>query len=91
MAKRMMIFAVLSAFVIPSLPAAAADRTIVRTKVVSTRYIGHMHYHQAYPWWWHAPYAHRARTNYQPWPFVAVREPGYDLPHVDGVVGFRVL
>ena len=91
MANRTMILAVLLAFVIPSLPAAAADRTVVRTKVVSTRYVGHMHYYQAYPWWWHQPYSHRARTNYQPWPFVTVREPNYDLPHVDGVVGFRVL
>ena len=89
MAKPTTIFAVLFAFAILSLPAAAADRDIVRTKVVSTRYIGHMHYYDAAPWWWHPPYVHRARTNYQPWPHF-FRDPDYDRPHYDGVVGFRI-
>lgn len=89
MAKSLTTFAVLFAFAILSLPAAAADRT-VRTKAVSTRYVGHMHYYDAYPWWWHPPYVHRARTNYQPWPFF-FSDPDYDRPHYDGVIGYRIL
>jgi len=77
--------AALSVFAVASLPAAAADRTVALKRVS----VSHMHYYDAYPWWWHPPYAHRIRTNYQPWPYF-VRDPDYDRPYYAGVVGFRI-
>ena len=86
-AKVLSIIALLSVFASTSLPAAAADQGAARGSrfAVAMR----MHYYDAYPWWWHPPYAHRARTNYQPWPYF-VRDPDYDRPNFDGVVGYRI-
>ena len=87
-AKILSIIAFLFVLTLPSLPAAAADRSAVAAR--GSRYVvARMHYYDAYPWWWHPPYAHRARTNYQPWPYF-VRDPDYDRPNFDGVVGYRI-
>ena len=88
MTKQTTFFGILLILLTQVVPASAADRDVARTRI-SARYVGHMHYYAAYPWWWHQPYVHRARTNYQPWPF-AVRDPDYDRPHPDGVVGWRI-
>jgi len=76
-------------FAMSALPATAADRDIVFRQHAPRYVVARMHYYDAYPWWWHPPYAHRARTNYQPWPYF-VRDPDYDRPNFDGVVGYRI-
>lgn len=100
MIKMISTLTLLGTMVLLSLPAGAAERQAGVRNLdqyeFSSRHRGwrhhrvsRLHYYDSYPWWWHPPYVHRARTYYLPWPH-AVRHADYDLPHVSGVAGYPI-
>ena len=101
MVKIVSALAILGATAVLSLPARSAERpdgvrNLYQYEEFSSRHRGwrhrqasSLHYYDPYPWWWHPPYAYRARTYYLPWPY-ASPDPNYHRPHVAGVVGFSM-